>query len=180
MLILREPICGSTSYTCLQIVPTELRNILFVAFHSNPIGGHLNVYCTLHCLWMRFHWLEMYLYIKRMCHTCPGCAFLNPSRGSSSELIYHLPIEVPFRVLFVDAYSAGKYSGSKGSKVYLIAACCMTGFSAMETVQHANLTTFASGIMKIQLRFGFCHTIVLDKDSNFLGGIQGGHRSTSN
>jgi hypothetical protein len=41
MLILREPICGSTSYTRIQIVPKELRNILFIAFHSNPIGGHL-------------------------------------------------------------------------------------------------------------------------------------------
>ncbi len=75
-------------------------------------------------------------------------------------------------MLFVDAYSAGKYSGFEGSKVYLIAACGMTGFSAMETVQHANLTTFASGIMKIQLRFGFCHTIVLDKDSNFWGAFK--------
>jgi hypothetical protein len=37
VVILREPIHGSTSYTRLQIVPEELRNILFVAFHSNPI-----------------------------------------------------------------------------------------------------------------------------------------------
>ncbi len=172
MLILREPIHGSTSYTHLQIVPTELRNILFIAFHSNPIGGHLNAYCTLHHLRMQFHWPEMYSYIKRMCHACPGCALLNPLRGSSSELIYHFPIEAPFWVLFVDAYSAGKYSGFEGSKVYLIAVCGMTGFSAMETVQHANSTTFASGIMKIQLRFGFCHTIVLDKDSKFLGAFK--------
>jgi hypothetical protein len=82
-----------------------------------------------------------------MCHACPGCDLLNPSRGSSSELIYHFPIEMPFWVLFVDAYSAGKYSGFEGSKIYLIAACGMTGFSAMETIQHANSTTFASGIM---------------------------------
>jgi hypothetical protein len=121
---------------------------------------------------MRFHWPEMYSYIKRMCHACPGCALLNPLHGSSSELIYHFPIEVPFLVLFVDAYSAGKYSGFEGSKIYLIATCGITGFSAMETIQHANLTTFASGIMKIQLRFGFCHTIVLDKDSIFLGAFK--------
>jgi hypothetical protein len=115
-----------------------------------------------------------------MCHACPECALLNPLGGSSSELIYHFPIEASFWVLFVDAYSAEKYSGFKGSEIYLIVGCGMTGFSAMETVQHANLKTFASGIMKIQLRFGLCHTIVLDKDSNFGGGIQGGRRSTSN
>jgi hypothetical protein len=69
----------------------------------------------------------------------------------------------------MDAYSAGKYSGFKGSKVYLIAACGMTGFSTMEPILHANSTKFASGIMKIQLRFGFCHTTVLNKDSKRFG-----------
>ena len=39
MLILLEPICGSTSYTRFQLVPRELRNILFIAFHTNAIGG---------------------------------------------------------------------------------------------------------------------------------------------
>ena len=109
-----------------------------------------------------------------MCHACPGCALLNPTCGSSSELIYHFPIETPFCVLFVDAYSAGKHSDFKGSEVYLIAACGMTGFSTIESIQHANSTTCASGIMKIQLLFGFCHTTVLDKDSKFYREIKGG------
>jgi hypothetical protein len=69
----------------------------------------------------------------------------------------------------VNAYSAGKYSGFEGGEVYLIAACGMTGFSSMESIQHANSTSSASGIMKIQLHFGFCHTIVLSKDSKFFG-----------
>ena len=129
----------------------------------------MNVYRTLHRLRMRYYWPKMYSYIKRICHACPGCALSNPTHGSSSELIYHFPIEAPFRVLFVDAYSAGKYSGFEGSEVYLIAACGMTGFSSMESISHANSTSFASGIMKIQLRFGFCHTIVFDKDSKFFG-----------
>ncbi len=43
MLILHKPIRGSASYTPLQIVLVGLRDILFVAFHSNLIGGHLNV-----------------------------------------------------------------------------------------------------------------------------------------
>ncbi len=75
MLILREPICGSTSYTGLQIIPKELCNILFVAFYSNPIGGHLNTYPTLHHLRMQYHWPELYSYIKRMCHTSPGACY---------------------------------------------------------------------------------------------------------
>jgi hypothetical protein len=53
ILIFREPIRGSTSYTRLQIVPRGLYDIIFIAFHSNPIGGHLNAYRTLHRLCLR-------------------------------------------------------------------------------------------------------------------------------
>jgi hypothetical protein len=111
----------------------------------------------------------MYSFIKRMCNACPGCALSNPTRSTSSELVYHFPIKAPFRVLFVDGYSTGKHSGFEGSKAYLITACGMTGFSVMEPIQHATSTSFASGIMKIQLHFGLCHTIVLDKESKFFG-----------
>jgi len=123
MLIFRKPIQGSTSYTHLQIVPKGLYDIVFIAFHSNPIGGHLNAYRSLHQLHLCYHWPEMYSFIRRMCNACPGCALSNPTCSTSSELVYHFPIEAPFQVLFVDGYSAGKHSGFKGSKAYLIAAC---------------------------------------------------------
>jgi hypothetical protein len=55
ILIYCEPLAGCNSYTKLRLVPTELRNILFVAFHANPIGGHLNAYRTLHCLCLRYY-----------------------------------------------------------------------------------------------------------------------------
>ncbi len=48
LLIFPEPIRGSTSYTCLQIVPRGLYDIIFIVFHLNPIDGHLNAYHTLH------------------------------------------------------------------------------------------------------------------------------------
>jgi hypothetical protein len=44
MLILKEPIGRMSSYTRLQLVPRELFNVLFVAFHTNVMGGHLNAY----------------------------------------------------------------------------------------------------------------------------------------
>jgi hypothetical protein len=111
----------------------------------------------------------MYSFIKRMCNACPDCALSNPTRSTSSELVHHFPIDAPFRVLIIDGYSAGKHSGFEGCEVNLIAACGMSGFSVMEPIQHAASLSFALGIMKIQLRFGFCHTIVLDKDSKFFG-----------
>ena len=99
MLICREPIRGSTSYTHLQIVPRGLYDFIFIAFHSNPIGGHLNAYRTLHRLRLRYHWPEMYSFIKRMRSACPGCALANPTRSTSSELVYHFPIDAPVHSL---------------------------------------------------------------------------------
>jgi hypothetical protein len=39
MLILHEPICGSTLYMRLQLVPQEMYNILFIAFTQMPLAG---------------------------------------------------------------------------------------------------------------------------------------------
>jgi hypothetical protein len=72
-------------------------------------------------------------------------------------------------VLHVDGYQAGKESGFEGSSHYFVACCGMCTFAAMEPITNANPTTYASGIMKIILRYGFCHTVVLDKDRKFFG-----------
>jgi hypothetical protein len=94
-------------------------------------------------------------------------ALANPTKSKSSELVDNFPIKAPFLVLFVDAYSARKHSSFDGFETYLVACCGMTGFTSMEPIEDANTKNFASAIIKIQLRYGFCHTIVLDKDSKF-------------
>ena len=112
----------------------------------------------------------MYTYVKCMCQACPGCALTNPNHGKSSELVYSFPIEAPcFLVMFFDAYSAGKHAGYEGSECYLIGCCRMCGSACMEPITSALATTFASAIIKVLLRYGFCHTIVLDTDSKFFG-----------
>jgi hypothetical protein len=131
MMIYCEPISGSAgSYTCLQLVPKEFYNILFVAFHSNPLGGHLNAYWTLHCLRLQFYWPGMYLYIKQMCQACPGCALANPAKSKSCKLVYNFSVKAPFLLLHVDLYSAGAHTGFEGSHVYLVACCGMCTFGA--------------------------------------------------
>ena len=115
-------------------MPKEFYNILFVAFHSNPIGGHFNAYRTLHRLRLRFYWPGMYTYIMKMCSVCPGCSLSNAKR--SSELVYGFPCEAPMNVIHIDGYQAGKHSGFEGSSVYLIACCGMCTFSAMEPITY--------------------------------------------
>ena len=72
-------------------------------------------------------------------------------------------------VLHIDGYQAGSQQGFEDLNTYLIACCGMCSVAAMEPVSNPSATTFALAIMKIILRYGFCHTVVLDKDSKFLG-----------
>jgi hypothetical protein len=72
--------------------------------------------------------LGMYSFIKKMCATYPRCTLVNPTRGKSSKLVYNFPIEAPFQVLHVDAYSAGTHSRFEGSTSYLIGCYGMCSF----------------------------------------------------
>jgi hypothetical protein len=92
----------------------------------------------------------VYTYVKKMCATCPGCALSNTTKAKSSELVYNFFIEVPFLVLHVNAYMAGRHSEFEGSETYLVACCGMCTFGDLELIKGANATTFALAIMKIQ------------------------------
>jgi hypothetical protein len=59
ILILYKPTVGSESYACLQLVPSHFWNLVFIAFHSNPLGAYLNATRTLHRIWLRFYWPGM-------------------------------------------------------------------------------------------------------------------------
>ena len=72
MLYMKEIFQDDEKFVKLRIVPSSLYNIIFIAFHANPIGGHLNVYRTYHRIRQRYFWPGMYQYVKRMCKACPG------------------------------------------------------------------------------------------------------------
>jgi hypothetical protein len=169
ILYMKEIFQNDTKFVELRIVPSSMVNIIFVAFHANPIGGHLNPYRTYHRIRQRYFWPGMYQYIKRMCKACPGCGLSNITKNRCADLVYSFPIDAPMRVLFVDIYAAGAEFNFDGTRHYLIAACGMTSFGICEATAEQNSTVFAAALMKIWLRFGFSHTIVVDKDSKFLG-----------
>ena len=111
----------------------------------------------------------MYAYIKKMCQAYPGFSLSNITRSRVADLVYSFPIEAPMRVLFVDIYAAGAEFNYEGTKHYLIAACGMTTFAIAEDTAEQDSSVFAGALMKLWLRFCFSHTIVVDKDSKFLG-----------
>ena len=168
IICMKEIFEHDVKYADLRIVPYSLTKILFVAFHSNTIGGHLNVYRTYQWICQRHFWSSMYQYCKRMCKACPGCSLSNITQNRCADLVYIFPIDAPMRILFVDIYDAGTEINFDGTKHYLIGTCGMTYFGIYEPTAEKNLSAFTSALMKIWLRFGFSHTILVDKDRNFL------------
>ena len=165
-IILKEKI-DDNSYVKLRIVPKDLQNIIFMAFHSNPIGGHFSVYYTFHRIRMRFFWPKMYFYIKHLCRLCAACGLSNSRHYKSKELIYSFPVDAPFKLVIVDIYKAGDIAAFDGEKGLFVLLDHMTGFAIVETLLGMNSTIFSKVMMKILLQHGFCHTVVVDADSKF-------------
>ncbi|KAL3785603.1 hypothetical protein HJC23_004751 [Cyclotella cryptica] len=155
MLALHEPIESTDDSISLQLVPRSLRNIVFIAFHANPIGGHFNAYRTFSRIRLRFFWPKMYHYISDLVHKCAACRLSNATLRKTMS------------VMHVDCYTAGHLRTYDNITCYMVGACNMTAFGLLEGITEPNSTTFAAAIMRFQLRHGFFHTMVLDKDSKF-------------
>jgi hypothetical protein len=167
ILFIKERLVDSSNYVKLQIVPSEMQIIIFTAFHANPIGAHFSVYRTYARIRLRYFWPGYFTYIKTMCSRCAGCNLANSIHNKSSELTYSFPIDAPFRVIHADAWTLGTDLSFSGDKSFMIVNCGMTAYVATEPLKEMNAKTFAAAIVTIMLREGFCHTIVVDKDSKF-------------
>ena len=143
MLLLKEPIKGEQTYRHLRIVPKDLYNIIFIAFHANPIGGHFGLSQTIIRIRMRFFWPGMYKYCKDMISKCAGCKLANADIHPSRDLVYNFPIDGPMTVLHVDGYQVGAEINFAGDRIFLVACCGMCTFAAVEPVAKADSTHFA-------------------------------------
>jgi hypothetical protein len=115
ILYYHKSITRSKSFVCLQLVPTAICNLVFIAFHSNPIGGHLNVVRTFHCIRLRFYWLNMYSYFSCMCNLCPGCVLTNPTGAQNpANWFVTFPSRHRFWYFTSTGIKRGKNLASKG------------------------------------------------------------------
>ena len=65
-LFLKEVFPNDTKFVKLRIVPTSLRNMIYVAFHCNPIGGHLNAFRTYFRIRLRYFWPGIFQFCKTL------------------------------------------------------------------------------------------------------------------
>ena len=64
ILYMKEIFNNDVKFVDLRIVPESLYNIVFVAFHANSIGAHLDTPRTFHRIRQRYFWPGFYNYIK--------------------------------------------------------------------------------------------------------------------
>ena len=114
---LRQPLQDSNMFEknysknisiALKLVPTVVRNIIFLAFHSNPLGGHLSVYHTIHRIRLRFYWPLMVKYMQNIIQRCPGYKMANSTINTKQNYLYPFPIDAPFCTIHIDIYTLGK------------------------------------------------------------------------
>ena len=152
MLALHEPIESTDDSISLQLLPRYLCNIVFIAFHANPISGHFNAYHTFSRIRVRFFWPKMYRYISDLVHKCTACRLSNTTLHKSSKLVYNFPATEPMSVMHVDCYTAGHLRTYDNVTCYIVGACNMTAFGLLEGITEPNSTTFAATIMRFELR----------------------------
>ena len=167
IIYIRERVPNKNVSFALRLVPDILRNIIFIAFHANPMGGHFGLYQTLHRIRLRFYWPRMVKYIENMIIKCPGCKMANATMNKKQNYLYSFPIDAPFRTIHIDIYMLGKTESFDGDVALFIVLDHMTSFAVVEPVKETNSKTFAKALMKILLTHGLCHTVIVDADSKF-------------
>ena len=167
IMFIKEKVPSKNISIALKLVPTVLRNIVFVAFHSNPLGGHLSVYHTIHRIRLRFYWPLMVKYVQNMVQRCPGCKMANSTINTKQNYLYSFPIDAPFRTIHIDIYTLGKTESFDGDVALFIVLDHMTSFAVVEPVKQLNSKTFSKALMRVLLTHGLCHTVIVDADSKF-------------
>ncbi len=115
-LFLKEVFPNNTKFVKLCIVPRALRNLIYVTFHANPIGCHLNAYRTYFRIRLQYFWPGIFQSCKKLTCACPGCALSNITSNRSSELVYSFPIDALMNVLHVDIYAVGVNLNYEGNR----------------------------------------------------------------
>ena len=144
----------------LRITPNDIRNIIFLSFHSNPIGDHYSFYDTFHHICLQYFWPGMYAYLKLMRHLCAGCGLANSFGRLSNELVYSFPMDAPFKVICGDIYKAGDIKAYNGESALFIIQDMLSGYAIIEELTELNSAAFIRVAMKVLLQHGLCHTFV--------------------
>ena len=166
-LILSELTVINTQSIKLMIVLTDLQKHIFNSFHTNPIGGHFSLYQTLHGIQLRYHWPQMFKYIKHQIQSCAACLLKNNAAHPSSELLYSFPLDAPMNTMHAELWSPVKQSGYDSHTALMIVVCHMTTFVAIKPVKEQNSKSFAKAVYQIMMRYGLAALIVTDPDSKF-------------
>ena len=143
------PVSSSDGLAMLLIVPNRLRRLLFDAYHTSGIGGHLGINKTLVVLRLRFLWPSMRKDIITWVRACLACIHANNTTYVSKQLVHSWPLLTPFAVISVDIWSPSNITSPTGAKCLLNSMCHMSQFVVCLVISHANSAELARAFMEI-------------------------------
>ena len=124
-----------------------LWNIMFIAYHANPIGAHIIHYATYHRFFLQYLWPQLYSCMKSMISKCTGYRLVHLAHRPSSEIVYHFPVEAPFLVMHIDIYVVGRHQSFQCCHYDLIISDQMTEISIAVSLHEANGSSIATTFM---------------------------------
>ena len=161
-----------------RVVPPALRQLVFAAYHSSPLAGHMGLAKTYHRIATRYWWPTMATDIRRMTLGCAHCRAVNAANHEAQQILKSLSTEQPFDIIFLDVWSPGKVppvkptsaSVSSAASAVLTCLCGMTAFAAGAPL--ASTTSEEAAKTAFQHFFvtrGLPRLIIIDQGSEFAG-----------
>jgi hypothetical protein len=90
-----------------KVVPSRLRQRIFVEYHATPLAGHVGIYKTYWRIVARFWWPGVHNYVKRMTTQCGHCVVANTTSHQAQQILHALSVDEPFDIIAMDIWHPG-------------------------------------------------------------------------
>lgn len=162
--------CSLTSeFAWKEVVPSELREQVISANHSEPTAGHLGIHKTYHRLALRYFWPGMHADIVKFVSSCPICiAYKLPNHTTLGVMGRPKQCSRPFQMISIDF--VGPLPTSRKQNTYLlVVVCCFSKYCLMFPLRKANTEAVIKNLEDLVfLVHGIPQTIILDNGSQFI------------
>lgn len=158
------------SYSQL-VVPDALRYEVLTHGHDNVTAGHLGVHKTYDRLRKRYFWHGMFKDIEHWCKSCIDCAMRKNPKTRAKAPLLPIPVEGAFDRVAVDCLGPFPPSHS-GNRYIIVFSDYLTRWPEAFAVKSIDATVVSRLLIdEIFARHGAPHTLLSDRESNFLSSI---------
>lgn len=125
----------------MKLVPTSLRQVVIIACHSSPFGGHSSLTRMHHRILSRYWWPGITRDIRNGVRGCTHCNLANAVSHENQLKLHTMACDQPFDAVFINLWSPGKVTDKHGNVKILTYIKGMTGFAMGKCMKPDEITT---------------------------------------